>query len=86
MVAPPADARVAGSSPFCRYAALAYGDKAYSIQPHPEFDSDFVTDLLAARRGVLPDNIAHEAANSLGGKTSSQEFANWIADFFRQQR
>ncbi len=84
VVEPPADATVAGSSPFCRYAALAYGDKAYSIQPHPEFNSDFVSDLVAARRAVLPDDIAHKALNSLGGKTSSKAFANSIAEFYRR--
>ena len=86
VVEPPADATVAGSSPFCRYAALAYGDKAYSIQPHPEFVSDFVSDLIAVRRALLPEDIAHEALDSLGEKTSSPEFANWIADFFRRPR
>ena len=86
VIEPPAAATVAGSSPFCRYAALAYGDKAYSIQPHPEFVSDYVSDLVAARKAILPANIAHEALDSLGGKTSSQEFANWIAGFFRRRR
>lgn len=53
VVAPPPEARVVGESDFCRNAALVYGDRAFSVQPHPEFDRPFVEDLLEARRDAL---------------------------------
>ena len=33
----PPDTRVLAQSAFCPYAALAYGDRGLSLQPHPEF-------------------------------------------------
>ncbi len=86
MIEAPAEATVVGSSPFCRYAALAYDDKAYSIQPHPEFRADFMADLIPARREILPDDIAESAKNSLDQNTSSMEIASQIADFFKRDR
>lgn len=44
----PKDARVIGRSDACRLAMLAYGDTALTIQPHPEFTTGFMTDLIAA--------------------------------------
>jgi len=82
----PADATVTGSSSFCRYAALAYGDRAYSIQPHPEFEAGFVSDLLEARRETLPENIANEAVSSLSSATSSDQVAEHITEFFKRAR
>ena len=79
----PAEASVVGSSIFCRYAALAYGDRAYSIQPHPEFEADFVAELLDSRSGVLPEDIAGKAMKSLNIETSSMQVAEKIAGFFK---
>ncbi len=82
----PADASVVGSSDFCKYAALLYGNRAYSIQPHPEFDTEFAQDLIMARRDTLPEGIADKAVKSLGGDTSSREVGDRIADFFKSSR
>ncbi len=79
----PAEASVVGSSAFCRYAALAYGNRAYTIQPHPEFDADFVVDLLEARGGILPKDIADKALDSLTIETSSKRVAVKIVEFFK---
>jgi GMP synthase-like glutamine amidotransferase len=84
VIEPPPDARVVGSSPFCRYAALAYGDKAYSIQPHPEFTNEFVTDLLAVRRNILPEHVFADAEASMGPQTSSAQIADRIAEVLRR--
>jgi GMP synthase (glutamine-hydrolysing) len=80
----PAEAEVAGSSPFCRYAALVYGDWAWTVQPHPEFNSDFVADLIVARGNVLPAEIAHSGNESLGAETSSPAVAEHIEKFFKK--
>ncbi len=82
----PADARVVGSSDFCPYAALVYGTRAYTIQPHPEFNDDFAFGLIEARRAILPEGVADRAEASLGVKTSSAELARYIADFFNRSR
>ncbi|MBX2838181.1 MAG: type 1 glutamine amidotransferase, partial [Gammaproteobacteria bacterium] len=53
----PPQATSLGSTEFCQYAAIAYGDKALSLQPHPEFDDEFLSDLLHYRANVLPEPI-----------------------------
>jgi len=85
VVAIPEDARVVGSTPFCEYAALAYGDKAYSIQPHPEFSESFFEDLFAARKGGLPKETIAQAEDSIAmaKPTDSAAIANTIAAFFK---
>lgn len=86
VIALPEDAQVAGSTDFCRYAALSYGNKAWSIQPHPEFTRGYMAELLEARKSVLPSTIASQAATSLTqGTTSSALIAEKIAHFFMQR-
>jgi GMP synthase-like glutamine amidotransferase len=82
----PEDAEVIGQSDFCQYAMLAYGDRALSIQPHPEFTAEFLADLLTARRDILPDHIANGAAESLGSPLSSSLIADRFEAFFKMDR
>ena len=42
------------SNDFCRYAGLAYKGRAESIQPHPEFDFDYVAALVEAKPWAFP--------------------------------
>lgn len=81
----PDDARVVGSTPFCEYAALAYGEKAYSIQPHPEFTADFFKDLYAGRGGNLTKEGRTQAEASIqeAKPTNSAAIASTIAAFFK---
>lgn len=82
----PQDAQVIGQSDFCPYAMLAYGDRALTIQPHPEFTADFVADLMTARRDSLPADIANAAAASLEQPLSSKTIAGQFEDFFKMKR
>ena len=86
VIEPPTQARVVGSSAFCPYAALSYGDQAYTIQPHPEFEADFVAELIEARRDVLPPEVAAKAINSLARKAMSAEVGAHIAAFFKDRQ
>ncbi len=83
---PPEAAEVVGSSPFCRYAALAYGDRAWSIQPHPEFSGEFMADLIKARGSILPKAIAERGAASRDRATSSERVAEYIKAFLKRER
>ena len=82
----PAAAEIAGSSPFCKYAALSYGDRALTIQPHPEFDAEYVADLVVARRNILPDNLAEKTLTGLDKALSSAAIADQIEAFFKKPR
>ena len=66
----PKDATVTGSTPFCEYAALVYKNKAnknkaYSLQPHPEFTTEFFNKLFAARKAGLPQAAIDQAEKSV---------------------
>jgi GMP synthase-like glutamine amidotransferase len=83
----PEGAEVVGTSPFCENAALVYGDRAFTVQAHPEFDNAFLTELIAARgRGLVPDRLLAEAEAELADPVDSSKLARQIADFFKQPR
>ncbi|MCF8480502.1 MAG: type 1 glutamine amidotransferase [Rhodospirillum sp.] len=86
VITPPAEARVLASSGFCRYAMLAYGTKAFTIQPHPEFSPAFMADLLTVRRSILPAPIAQAAEDSLTLSLTSSRAATQITTFFKTRQ
>ena len=86
VVSLPQDAEVIGRSDFCPYAMLAYGDKVLSIQPHPEFSADFLSDLLAARSHLLPDEIVTLAHSSLAEPLDTGSVADMFESFFKRPR
>lgn len=81
----PKDATVLASNDFCKYAALAYGDRAFSVQTHPEFEAPELDYLLRYRApGIVPpDRIAAAAAN-LDRPLDNARIADRIADFFKE--
>ncbi len=79
----PASATVLAGNDFCQNAYLAYGDKAFTMQPHPEFTPAFMQDLVAARRSVLPTDIADSAMNSLGDPRPLDNFAHQLETFLK---
>ena len=85
VVEAPASARVMAEAAFCKYAALAYGDHAFSMQPHPEFDTEAVRLLLTARApGLLSDDQIVGAQKALDLPVASVEAADRIAEFFKE--
>lgn len=83
----PACADLAGTSPFCENAALVYGDRAYTVQAHPEFNASFVRGLMQTRgKGVVPDPLMQAAEARLDQPGSSPIIARQIAEFFKQPR
>lgn len=86
VVVPPPEARTIGSSDSCPHAVLVYGDRALTIQPHPEFNTEFVAGLFAARRHLLPADRAESGLRSLDREVASTPIAETIAAFFRLQR
>ncbi|AML52177.1 type 1 glutamine amidotransferase [Falsihalocynthiibacter arcticus] len=82
----PDEATVVGSSAFCENAILVYGNKALTIQPHPEFTGEFLTALLQTRGKALPDDIRENAAKRAGEDLTSASFADHIEKFFKADR
>lgn len=84
----PKDARKIASNAFCENAALIYGDRVYTLQPHPEFNSDVIEKIVEIRRGT-PDLTAAQidaALSELDAPISSPRIASEIAVFFKRPR
>ena len=71
------------TSKFCENAMLAYGNRAISMQPHPEFDHLFMDGLIEKRGvGVVPADLLNQARSELGKSIANDRFSEIIADFF----
>jgi len=87
VVVKPDAAEVAATSPFCENAALVYGDRAFTVQAHPEFGDDFISGLIDTRgRGKVPDKLLDAATAGLGAKLDNSTIADKFAAFFKQPR
>jgi GMP synthase (glutamine-hydrolysing) len=83
----PEGARVLGGNAFCENAVLAYGDTIWTIQPHPEYGTDFIGDLIRTRgRGVVPDAQLDAAEALLDSPTDNAAIAQEMAAFFQKER
>ncbi|MCZ0961924.1 type 1 glutamine amidotransferase [Paracoccus benzoatiresistens] len=83
----PQDAQVAGRNAFCENAALIYGDRAYTVQAHPEFNDDFIQGLMDKRgRGLVPQDLLDRASDRMGEPKGSAAIADRIEAFFKQPR
>ena len=83
----PKDAQVLASNDFCENAALLYDDRAFTVQAHPEFRSDFVDGLMKTRgRGLVPDPLLDAATARLDTPLQDRAIAARIAEFFKHPR
>lgn len=81
VTAPPDKAEVVGTSAFCRYAALQYGARMYSLQAHPEFGNRMIELLLDLRGpGLVPDTQLQSARAALDTPVNAGPVARRIAD------
>ena len=87
VVEKPDTAEVVGSNDFCANAALLYDDRAFTVQPHPEFKPEFVDGLMKTRgRGLVPDGLLKAATERLDEPLHDTSMADQIAAFFKQPR
>ncbi len=83
----PADAKVCASNEFCENAALVYGRRAFTMQPHPEFDAAFIEGLAKYRGpGNVPDAQLSSAQEDLLKPIDTEKVARQIATFFHERQ
>ncbi|MRX51473.1 type 1 glutamine amidotransferase [Paracoccus sp. S-4012] len=83
----PADAQLAAASPFCPNAALIYGDRAFTVQAHPEFSDGFIDGLIEHRgAGLVPEELLDQARARRGDADGGAAVADRIAAFLKQPR
>jgi GMP synthase-like glutamine amidotransferase len=78
----PADAKCFLQNDFCRYAGLSYGQKALTLQPHPEFEAGFMAELIMDRSAILGETLQAQALASLQRSLSTQKIAGVLSRFF----
>ena len=81
----PPDAEVVGRSSSCPYAALRYGNKALSVQPHPEFDAAFVRGLFTYRSTSLPPDVLARKADDLDGPLANSRIGQMMAQLLKRK-
>ena len=86
VVSLPDDAEVLSGNAFCKNAALIYQKKAFTVQPHPEFENDFTGQLSAIRgKGVVPDPLLEAMRQDLDKPIDNGLLAQKIAQFFLER-
>ncbi|WP_298915168.1 type 1 glutamine amidotransferase [uncultured Roseobacter sp.] len=87
VVEKPATAQTIARSDFCQHAGLLYGDRIWTIQPHPEYGADFIDGLIRTRgKGLVPDALLASATDLLAHPTDSDLVARKMAAFFKKER
>lgn len=87
VIEPPAGARTLARSDFCQHAALVYGKRALTLQPHPEFSPAHLTTLVKARKGTgtYPDDRMEAALAAADTPLDQRRLARLMGDFFKGQ-
>lgn len=83
VVEAPPGAEVWAASDFTPYAGLIYrGDRAISMQPHPEFEPAYAIELIETRRdGPLTPELSDRAVASYRGPDDRARVGEWIKVF-----
>ena len=82
VTAVPSDARVIATSTYCPVAGLAVGERAWTLQSHPEFVAPLADHLLAGRVALIGADRVADAHASLDRPLDRVTIARWIANFF----
>ncbi|MCV3270419.1 type 1 glutamine amidotransferase [Roseobacter sinensis] len=87
VVMKPDSAEVFASNAFCENAGLVYGDRMWTIQPHPEYGSDFIDGLIRTRgKALVPPALLEDACQRLDQPTDRMAVADMMAAFFKKER
>jgi GMP synthase-like glutamine amidotransferase len=78
----PAPADLLLRAPGCPIAGLTFGERAWTVQPHPEFVPELADDLLARRVDLIGAAKVAAARETLARPTDSPVVAAWIVRFF----
>ncbi|KAI9006487.1 glutamine amidotransferase, class I [Hyaloraphidium curvatum] len=70
----------------CEYAGFNVGERVMTVQPHPEFEKDYLAELLRVRRGVIPPDVVDAAEGRMGWEVDREAVAEAVAGFFLRAR
>lgn len=86
VVEKPPGAQVWAASEFTPFAGLVWpGERAISLQPHPEFEPAYAIALIETRRdGPLSPDQASQAVASFAGADDRARVGGWIGRFLAE--
>lgn len=86
VIALPDTAEVIGGNEFCPIGVARYPESILTVQFHPEFEMDYMLDLLDLRGGItIPVERTDAARQSLTQSPQQRLIGDWAAHFFRGQ-
>ncbi len=80
----PRDARLLARADYCPIGGMLIGERAWTLQVHPEFSPALADSLLATRLELFGEEKANAARSTLGEPLHQHRIAGWISRFFRQ--
>jgi len=86
VIALPDAAEAIGGNEFCPIGVARYPDSLLTVQFHPEYNMDYMLDLLDLRGGVtIPMDLADTARRTLAQTSEDRLIGDWTAEFFREK-
>lgn len=83
VVEAPPGATVWSTSDYCPNAGMTIGERAWSMQGHPEFTAAVCDVIYESRRAIIGDDEIDAARRSLAAPLSNATIANAIVNFIR---
>ena len=80
----PNGARLMARAPYCPIGGMLIGDRAWTLQVHPEFSPALADSLLATRLALFGEEKANAARTTLSEPLDQHRIAGWMARFFHQ--
>lgn len=84
VLALPPGAEIVGGDDFCPVGAMAVDHHVFSTQYHPEFSEAFMTDVLQALGGELPEPLLAAGRRQIAQPADGALLMRWIAQFLQQ--
>jgi len=84
VVQAPINSQVILKNDFCPNHMLSIGRNILTMQGHPEFDKNYLQDLMNLKKDVIPEETILKAIESLKKKTDEAVVRKWIHRFLTQ--
>ncbi len=79
----PDGTQLLASSDYCPIGGMQIGERAWTLQVHPEFSPDLASSLLATRQQLFGQEKVVKALTTLQMPLDQELVAGWIAEFFK---
>lgn len=80
----PDGARLMARAPYCPVGGMLIGERAWTLQVHPEFSPALADSLLATRLALFGEEAAASARDTLKQPLQQNRIAGWMSRFFHQ--